>query len=73
MEDRVIQPWAKELIIGQTVESVSEAFPHGLSIKFTNGTSCHIVAMPFKGGVLDVEVIEGTDAFSDRIGKLKPL
>jgi hypothetical protein len=61
MGDWVITPQARDHLVGLTIESIEEIFPHGMTIRFRDDTALCIVAMPFKGGVLDVQVIEGLD------------
>ena len=65
----VLPQWAKDLLIGQTVASVSEVFPHTLSLKFSNGTFLSVTGMSFADGTIDASVIEGFDESIEAITK----
>lgn len=51
----------KKDLLGKTIESVSETYPHTLSLTFSDGGSLSLVAMPFREGTLDTCYIEGDD------------
>jgi hypothetical protein len=55
----VLPQWAKQKLVNLTVTSVSETFPHTLSIRFSDGSSLVITGMPFAEGTIDAQFIEG--------------
>ena len=65
MDDPVLPIWARESLIGKTIESVSEEAPHTLLLKFSGGDSLTLTAMPFKDGVLDASLVVTSDLTGD--------
>ncbi|MFM2390746.1 MAG: hypothetical protein RLZZ437_2301 [Pseudomonadota bacterium] len=56
-----IPPFAASKLPGKTVKSVSESFPHHVSIEFTDGAVISFTAMPFKDGIIDVGYVPSLD------------
>ncbi len=65
MDEPVLPEWAKKSLIGKTIEGVSDTAPHSLSLKFTDGDSLHMAAMPSKDGMLDASLVVVSDLLDD--------
>jgi len=61
MSEPILPDWARQSLIGKTIESVSEDAPHALRLYFRGGDSLTVTAMSFEGGVLDASMVVVSD------------